>query len=266
VILRALKLELRQALSRAQQHKKQIFLEIFSGHGVISAKLRASGFGVVSVDIQRGAHFDVLRRCVSSTLLGWIKAGIVLGIWLGTPCTTWSLAKTRPRVRSIDRIWGFDNLSLKDALAVRVGNATARFSAQVIRVARATSTPVALENPNGSRLWHAPPIAALVPLGVVTTSDMCQFGARWVKRTRVCFWNCGDSSKLCKHCCGSHGLCSRTKKAHIILRGTPADSNVLWTKIAEAYPAAWASVAASVLMDSCTNNVTSRLYRLAQIL
>eukprot|EP00973_Karenia_brevis_P005058 695643-Karenia_brevis.AAC.1 len=63
--------------------------------------------------------------------------------------------------------------------------------------------------------------------------DMCQFGARWRKRTQLACINLEDVDNLHKLCGGRNGVCSRTHKNHIVLSGVFNTPNVLWTSLAQ---------------------------------
>ena len=87
-----LKSKFYKACKSAVLHRRQVFLEIFSGCAAVSRSLRKQGFGVVTLDIRAGPLEDVCLPAVRKVLQGWIAAGAVLGVWLGPPCTTWSVA------------------------------------------------------------------------------------------------------------------------------------------------------------------------------
>ena len=72
--------------------------------------MRDAGYGVVSLDIQYGVHGDLLVRVVERLIKGWIRSGLVLGIFLGTPCTSWSRALRQP-LRSAPAPMGLTNLT-----------------------------------------------------------------------------------------------------------------------------------------------------------
>ena len=257
--LRAL---LKEALKLATKRTSQVFLEVFAGEGVLANQIRKMGFGVVSIDIKKGPRHDVCNPHIRRLILGWIRSGVVVGVWLGTPCTTWSIAYTTPQVRSLEHIYGLPGLNDKQAAAVALGNRTMTFSCTVIHVCLSVACPVLLESPGSSRMWHAPPLARLLARATADVlSDYCQFGTRWRKRTRVVGWCCGSADALNKRCCGHKGICSKTKQPHIQLSGSPTGSSKLWTLIAEPYPRPWAAAAARLLVDSAENSSMSRLLR-----
>eukprot|EP00959_Pyramimonas_sp_CCMP1952_P415989 8715538-Pyramimonas_sp.AAC.1 len=78
--------------------------------------MRAHGCAAISVDILKQPWFDLNRRVVQTTLLGWITSNVVSAVWTGAPCCTWSQARRGPpgsswcRLRSAEHVWGLPNL------------------------------------------------------------------------------------------------------------------------------------------------------------
>ena len=139
------------------------------------------------------------------------------------------------------------------------------FSAQIIRACVRAKVPCFLENPRSSKLFLAPPLARLLKLHSCQefVSDYCQYGAPWRKITKVCAWF-GTSETPCARCSGADKLCSRTGKPHIHLAGK-SPQGVNWTKVAEAYPPAWAKQWAQVLIDSALKNIQRRIATLCHL-
>ena len=154
----------REALKNCNGKFHGVFLDIFSGDGGVSQYLKKRGFPVVSIDICDDPRFDVLDPAVVAVIVGWIKSKCVLGVWLATPCTSWSRARHGPinsnwgPIRSNQFVYGFKNLSDKDLTKVTIGNKTMRFTAHIISNCIHFKTPCFLENPATSMLWRAPPI------------------------------------------------------------------------------------------------------------
>ena len=73
---------------------------------LLSRYLKKSGYAVLHFDIQHGCDRDLSNIVIQDVVLGWIRSGIVIGVWLGTPCTTWSIAHTSPLVRTVLHIQG----------------------------------------------------------------------------------------------------------------------------------------------------------------
>ena len=94
------------AKRQSQQYKQQVFLELFAGAGSMASHFSRLRFGVVTLDISHSPLEDLCLDAVQQTILGWIGAGVVQGVWLGKPCTTWSVAHTCPVVRTRKFILG----------------------------------------------------------------------------------------------------------------------------------------------------------------
>ena len=150
-----------QAKKLAQQNSSQVFLELFSGSGAIARHLCRQGFGVVALDTRNSVLEDLCHPATLQVLRGWIFSGVVLGVWLGTPCTSWSIAHTTPVVRTRKFILGVPGLSGKHKHSVELGNATAKVTAQIISACIASCVPCFLENPQASKLFLAPCIRVL---------------------------------------------------------------------------------------------------------
>ncbi|CAK0897757.1 unnamed protein product, partial [Prorocentrum cordatum] len=170
------------AVGEGRLHRRFVFVELFCGAGCITASLKADGFSAIGFDIGRGAHENHLVHEFFEVLQGWITSGCIAGIWLGTPCTTWSQALRRP-LRSRRHPMGLPGLSVGEQARLEVGNLTFKFSCKVIRLAVKWNIAVYLENPAGSLMWHAPELARLLhaPCAQKIQLHMCQFGAPWRK-------------------------------------------------------------------------------------
>ena len=203
-------------------------------------------------------RFDVCNRDVRLVLEGWIKSGCVLGVWLGTPCTTWSRARHGPvgstwgPIRSNKDIYGIPGISFHDQPKLKVGNQTMRFTARIITLCIKFFVPCILENPVHSMLWLAPPVSRVASSSVCRSlvCDFCQYGARWRKRTKLLTWHCQESSSLQQTCAGRGGKRSASLKYHIILKGQDPVTKQLWTHIAQHYPWRFAVEGAKLLVDS----------------
>lgn len=248
----------KQISRKFRPHFHGVFLDIFSGDGSVGRYLDQLGYPVISIDVCDDPRFDVLDPQVQAVIHGWIKGGCVLGIWLATPCTTWSRARHGPigsswgPIRTNQFIYGLPGLSPKDVTKVRIGNLTMKFTAQTIRLAHSHLIPVFLENPVHSMIWLAPPLLRVCDFSNSRSfiCDFCQYGARWRKRTRIQVWHGQDHFHLSRTCQGRHGFCSRTHKHHIVLKGQDPKTRQLWTHLAQPYPLKFAFVAAQSLVDA----------------
>ena len=259
-----LKKKFRLALKDAESPSRKIFLDLFSGEGGISKCLRQRGHAVVDVDISDDCRLDICDPSIFSVIEGWIRSRCIHGIWLATVCTTWSRARHGPvgsswgPLRTNHHIYGLPGLSSKDRHKLLVGNRTMRVSARIIGLCIQYHIPCFLENPAGSMMWCAPPIAK--HCGHASSrqfiTDFCQHGARWRKRTRIQTWNAQECPALNVCCSGHGGICSRSNKRHIVLKGQDPVSKQLWTHLAQPYPRAFCHKAANCIIHSadCIDN------------
>ena len=88
---------------------------------------------------------------------GWLRSGIVVAVWIATPCGSFSKARNQPggppALRDTCFPEGLPNLRPADALKVAVGNRIGKFSFSLFGLDRALNIPVVLENPATSWLW-----------------------------------------------------------------------------------------------------------------
>ena len=89
------------------------------------------------------------------------------------------------------------------------------------------------------------------------TCDLCRFGTRWRKRTGLLICNIDESvrAKLRCTCGGSNGLCGRTGRRHILLKGKAPGSSVNMTSLGQVYPPKFCDT----LAEALTYQATSRL-------
>jgi len=242
-VRRALSKLLTSALDiSAKRGSKRVAIELFSGTGRIGHTLNRLGFGCVCIDIKFGHSHDLTRSVVQSTLTGWITSGVILCVWIGLPCNSWSRARhdlDGGGPRSAQYIWGKPLLSPADSLRVSLGNNTLKFSCKLVRLCKKLGVIACVENPHTSMAWQAPPLTALLRTAHSSVTDYCQYNMPWRKRTRVASWNLDVECVPGKRCLGRSGICSRTKQPHIQLTGAHPALHIPWTKVAEPYPWPW---------------------------
>jgi hypothetical protein len=263
--------ELRQALQRSSH--PQICVELFSGSGGIARRWRHLGYGTIEFDLRKGPQYDLTSPAVLNVLQGWITSGVIACVWIGVPCSTWSLARRgkagRPGgpIRTIEFIYGLppNQLRPQDVCKLLVGNSTMRCCARIARLCNLNFIPAMMENPNSSRIWHAPPIISLLKAASCTSHvvDFCAFGTPWQKRTKLVGWHVGKVSSLDQKCKGSRGLCANGKH-HFVLRGSKPGTKVPWTRIAEPYPTRICRVAADAMIKAHDLLHLNRLFSLAR--
>ena len=66
----------------------RVFLELFSGSGHMASRMSSLGGAVLMWDISFGPAYDLSRKKVQQLVRGWILAGMVWAVHMGTPCTT----------------------------------------------------------------------------------------------------------------------------------------------------------------------------------
>ncbi|CAK0798002.1 unnamed protein product, partial [Prorocentrum cordatum] len=144
-----LKGALASELRLAVRLRRFAFLEPFAGSGQIGGALRAAGYACVSLDVNNGPLEDHLSPAFRSTIRGWLQGRVILGVWLGTPCTTWSRALRKP-LRSIQAPMGLADLTESELARLQVGSDTFELSVNVIKTCVRLGIPVYLENPASS--------------------------------------------------------------------------------------------------------------------
>ena len=250
--------DFRAALRRATIRKHQVFLDIFAGEGGLGRALERLGFGVVSIDLNNGDEYDVLRRALERLLLGWISSGCVVGVHMAVDCRSWSIALHGPPVsswralRDRDNIFGFPDLTPAQHAKVRFGNDLCYVCCRLIESCRTYRVPIGLENPDRSFLWLVPRLVKLLKHAEVARTDFCQHGARWRKRTQLALWNFSPPlpPPLLSLCSGRKGVCSATAKPHVVLTGRDPKSKRLWSAIARPYPSLFCQRLASFYSDA----------------
>ena len=119
---------------------------------------------------------------------------------------------------------------------------------------RKHNVPFGIENGDNSMLWAAPEVKNELPEAKVLKVCYCMMGTSFRKRTRLAVWGVRNEAvwkaeaEKCSHqymCSSKNGLCARTGKPHLILRGW-ARGKALTAQGAE-YPRKFANIIAKVL-------------------
>ena len=106
------------------------FLELYAGAKVVTKKVRQLGSGCIpfGIDDSPAYELELARRCVQKHILGWVRSGVVAGIFFGTQCSSWTRARRGPlgsawrTIRSNAHIFGLPGLSDKDNVKICNGN------------------------------------------------------------------------------------------------------------------------------------------------
>ena len=98
--------------------------------------------------------WDNVRR-----LYKLLESGLVLVVWWGTPCTSFSKARKwdslgPPPLRTPAFPDGLPELSIRDQLKVDIGNQLADYSARGMEISYMSGTASVLENPGYSYIWQ----------------------------------------------------------------------------------------------------------------
>ena len=205
---------LKSRFEEADKSSKKLYLEVFSGSGRVAKYIETMGHICIQIDIRYVMPVDVTNRAIADVIVHHIMLKRVSGVWLGTPCSSWSLARRgragRPGgpLRTIGEfIWGHpDALARpKDRRKIFQGNRLARISYRIIYACHLHGTPWAIENPGSSRIWKTPlfkQIKAWKDVDVRLT-HMCAHGEAYKKPTRIMSAFC-QSGFLIQKCACTH--------------------------------------------------------------
>ena len=86
-----------------------IVVELFCGSGHF-ARAMEEHRPVLRWDILMGPDYDLTKHAVQILFFGWLRAGWVCAVWMGTPCNSFSMARNqhggRPALRDKDHFNG----------------------------------------------------------------------------------------------------------------------------------------------------------------
>ena len=128
-----------------------------------------------------------------------------------------------------------------------------RAALRIIRILERHKIPWILEHPLTSRAWWIRAFGRLLEKEHIefVVLDQCQYGTPWKKATGLLCSRIDSTARLGHRCGGlRNNKCSRTGKAHIVLRGADPKSGKNWTSIASPYPAKLNRALAFCLVDS----------------
>ena len=214
------------------------FLEIFAGCGQLSACLQKFGNVLPPIDIRDGPCFDMRFKKLQDIILDYISSGKISYVHLGTPCTAWSISRTRIVNKSKARKLEMEAVEF------------ALFTAKVVRCCHRHGVLWSVENPQSSKLWAFHPISELysLPGAAEIIFDMCCYGSPYKKPTKI-LSNVAGLCQLSQRCQGGH--------THTIAQGSQVatikgvSKHVANTTLAGAYPAKlarrWASIVSRAL-------------------
>ena len=146
---------------------------------------------MLEFDVANGAAADLSCRRTQDQLVGWMKAGLVWGLWLATPCVTLTRARRAntaglPRpLRSSALPHGLPGLTEAEQVQVRDANKLIAFAGRLLALAARVGVIAGEENPNTSTLWCFPDRRKLLDRHYHAFVDFCFSGLPARKRTRL---------------------------------------------------------------------------------
>ena len=216
------------------------FLELFSGSSRLTSAISMKGLRVaVPFELTNGRCYDLSRRTVQNLIKEWICSGRIWYVHLGTPCTCFSIARSREA----------SGKKYKDAMRC------VHFTAEIIRLCVVHGVYFSLENPKTSKMFQIGCIRKALRQADAEFVEYhcCRYGCPYKKPT-ILATNCLALVPLGKQCsCG--------KRGHEHLRGRvrllQADGKFRWfwkTSLAGEYPGElchyWASLLCNIASPS----------------
>ena len=148
--------------------------------------------------------------------------------------------------RSRDFPHGRPGLRPEAFAKVQADNLLLSFLLGLVDLAKESGALYIIENPAKSWLWKQEAWNGMQADDFLC--DMCVFGTRWRKPTRV-RTNCSLA--------GQRLLCGCARR-HAMLRGRDCKTGVLWTKLAEAYPRRFCTLLANAIASDLNWNGNHR--------
>lgn len=210
------KLHFQQSAVPRTCSRERIFLHIFSGRRregdlqfymeQLFDQLCPDGtiLCVVSVDLVINQQWGNVRlKATQDFWLQGVRAGWVCGALCGPPCETWSQARHVPDAQRPEKgprplrdhacLWGFDSLSIREALQVATGNELLLFSIELLYALACMEGFGVLEHPKEpedqakASIWRLAILKLLQQFPGVDIIDLAQglWGAHSPKPTRL---------------------------------------------------------------------------------
>ncbi|CAE7663973.1 unnamed protein product, partial [Symbiodinium microadriaticum] len=216
-------------------------LEIFSGSAGISAAWQDRGLLVLPpIDVTPSARvlepIDLLNATIFEFLLLLCRMGAVSFLHLGTPCSSFSIARSRPGgpppLRSQAEPLGLVKSSQAAQWQLTLANELLFRSLELFAAVVQAGGDATLENPRSSLMWQVPQVQQLkLKLHLYNVDlDQCQFGSIFRKPTRFLVSD-ARLLTLARTCDGGH--------THVPLKGrvrSASNKVVFLTKVAQEYP------------------------------
>ena len=201
------------------------FLSLFGGEGHLATALAEQGVESLLFDVAHSKRNNIASKRVASTIDGCLLLFDIHGFDL--PCSTWSRARRAPKessfpspMRSNLHPMGLPDLSAKDHCTALLHNKLHRSVIKWSTKSLIAGKSGYIENPIGSILWNTRGIRRLERLGArFLVVDMCQYGRQCKKATKLLVWGPAFDDVEFLRCSGHKGICSRTRKKHVVLSG-----------------------------------------------
>ena len=219
--------------------KGQYFADLFSGHGGVARAVRKLGFSTREWELENGASFDLTKKAVLFKIKQDVQKGRVIAAMLAPPCTTFSVARDRTSViRTAQEPWGLQDQKPQDVEKVKIGNDCMKSAFRIMSWLEKHRIPYIFEHPYTSKAWFLPRLKWLrrLPHVRAVTTDFCQFGVPWRKRTLLLCSRIDDLDlERCRRlCAGPPGFCASGRR-HVQLTGCNKHGVPL-TQVAQPYP------------------------------
>ena len=219
-------------------------LDLYSGHCGVARRLANGGCPwVLTFEIKRGRSEDLTSPGVKEKVLTLIKLKAVRLCGSAIVCSSFSMAVTPP-VRNNQFPRGVPWMSAGMREKVALGNGMSDYQAEVHYECELSDVRFWTENPDSSHLWRQRKHKKFKSphSDHVCRVDMCRFGTRWRKRTRIAT----DLKSLCKI-----RMFCRCERGHTQLRGMHPEKKVAWTSLAQVYPRGFCKMIAEAALKDC---------------
>ena len=203
------------------------YLDLFAGKKGVAKSWVRDGYGwAVSYDFADGPHQDLLDPSVRALLERMLVLGIFCGWGAALVCASFSVAITPP-VRNAEFPEGRPDVSERMQVKIGEGNSFGDWVLKLLQLSEKLSIGCWVENPDLSWLFRQPKwlqFQSTTRQFGCWRFDMCRFGRKWRKRTRVLMnLFLKGTSTFCAGC-----------KQHFQLRGRSKFHKKSWTLVAPA--------------------------------
>ena len=257
-------------LEEARVSKAGVFLDLCCGKGGVGKRAEAV-HGQRAICVDWASEDPAIIKCdlADPAIRTYIKTEIIdvslrknfsVAGMLHIPCNTFSTARHGksggrtpvPLRDGGENVWGLPGLAPRDQAKLEEGNKIARALLFIRDDLKNTGAPAGLENGDLSLLFKVPEMGA--EDAKMLKVCYCMMGRPFRKRTRLLVWNAPshrileEEAHRCatKFSCSSpKGVCRRTGKPHLILRGW--DRGKALTKQGEKYPKKFVNMIARIL-------------------